>query len=114
VRDRVGPIFHERIRLERPARADGDDLTEGRPYVATFAALGARAADWPALADALHEALAGCGAGVLGGAGLLARSGVVAKVLARSAPDLHVAADRLWRLSRSMLLGLPPLDLRKL
>ncbi len=114
VRDPAGPVFEERVRLERPTAADGFALTEGRPYIATFAAVGARDADWPALAAAMYDALAGAGDGVLGGAGALGRGGAVARVLARSAPELSAGVERLWGLCRASLLGLPPLDLRKL
>lgn len=112
--DRAGPIFRERARLEGPMHGEGPGLTENRPYVATFAAVGACAQDWPGLALVLHDALASRGDRVLGGAAPLGRGGVVAKLLARSAPDLHAAIAQVWRLSRAMLLGLPPLDLRKL
>jgi urease accessory protein len=112
--DQAGPIFHDRVRLEGPTCAAGAELTEGRPYLATFAALGAGEADWAGLARALGEVIAGSGADLLGGAGPLGRGGVVAKVLARSAPDLRVTTDLLWQRSRAMLLGMPALDLRKL
>jgi urease accessory protein UreH len=44
----------------------------------------------------------------------LARGGVLARVLAPSAPALQRAVTALWAAARHALLGWPPLALRKL
>jgi len=110
-RDRRGPIVLERARLSGGARWAGLGAAEGRPYVATVLALAPDRASWSPLETALGQALHDSGA--LGGISPLARGGLLARVLAASAPELRAAVDALWASWRAETLGAPPLALRK-
>jgi hypothetical protein len=83
-------------------------------YVGTFAVAGDAALDWAGLARALTAGLAGRAGPARLGVTPLGRGGVVARVLAPSAPALTAVAQALWRESRHRLFSLPPLALRKL
>lgn len=115
VRDRAGLLLVDRMRLDGaspdgwPAGLGGAD---GMAYVASLAAFRPSRRDWAGLARHLHGALDG--GGVLHGVTPLPRGGLLARVLAPTAPALSWSLLRLWSLCRAELLGLPPLDLRKL
>lgn len=112
--DAQGPLLHERARLEgRPFWA-GLGGAEGMAYVGTFAVAGDSATDWVALARALGAGLGDAAAGARVGVTPLGRGGVLARVLAPSAPALTRAAEALWARARSLLFDRPPLGLRKL
>ena len=113
IRDTRGPILHERARLCGEPRWSGLGGLEGLAYVGTLAVALDGPADWDAVAGAL-AARVGSADGVRVGVSPLGRSGLVARVLAASAPRLVDATTRLWGETRQLLFGLPPLALRKL
>jgi urease accessory protein len=111
--DARGPLLLDRACLTGAAeRWSGLGSTEGRAYVATVLALAPDRSGGSRLEAALGEALQVSGA--LGGVSPLSRSGVLARVLAASAPELRGAIDRLWGAWRATVLGVPPLSLRKI
>ena len=118
VSDPRGPLLVERVRLDagdaRRGWPRGSGGAEGMAYMATLAALSPSARDWGALVDDLRAALAATGGELRHGVTALARGGVLARLLAPTAPALQGSVERLWALCRGRLLGLPPLDLRKL
>jgi len=69
--------------------------------------------EWEGLAAELTARAASIG-GARVGVSALGRGGVLARVLASSAPALLEATDALWTGSRRWLYALPPLRLRKL
>jgi urease accessory protein UreH len=81
-------------------------------YVASLSAFQPGREDWADLARDLGEALEG--PGLLHGVTPLARGGLLARILAPTAPALSRAVFVSWSLCRRELLGLPPLHLRKL
>jgi urease accessory protein len=111
-RDRRGPLVLERACLSDGQRWDGLGAAEGRPYMATVLALAPDRSSWAPLEAALDQALHVSGA--LGGVSPLARGGLLARVLAASAPELRAAVDGLWSAWRAETLGAPPLALRKI
>jgi len=117
VRDETGPLLRERAMLGGGARLDGLGGTEGFGYVATFVALRA-ALDggrlWAGLASALERDLQATGSGGRAGVSALARGGLLVRLLCPSAPSLSSCVDAIWARCRRRLLGLGPLDLRKL
>ncbi|HKW93506.1 MAG TPA: urease accessory protein UreD [Methylomirabilota bacterium] len=114
IHDEVGPLLRERSILDgRPPR-DGLGETEGFAYVATFAAMRPAGARWDRLARDLHDDVAQAAPECRVGVTTLGRGGVLARMLCPTAPRLKRAADAAWARSRRDLLGLPPLDLRKL
>ncbi len=117
VSDADGPILRERACLGGSRFWDRLGGAEGHAYVATFAVVGSageRSVDWESLARRLatavpaHEGAAQIGVSALG------RGGVLARVMAPSAPALLESTDMLWAAGRGWLFGLPPLALRKL
>ena len=122
VSDPDGPILRERACLGGRRFWDRLGGAEGHAYVATFAALGAAVGAeptggrqrWEALADGLTARAEGLADRACVGVSVLGRGGVLARVLARSAPALLEATDALWAASRRRLYDLPPLPLRKL
>jgi urease accessory protein len=122
VLDPDGPILRERACLGGRDFWDRLGGAEGYAYIATFAAVGAAAAAepsgrrrrWEGLADDLTARAEGLADGARVGVSALGRGGVLARVLARSAPALLEATDALWAASRACLYDLPPLRLRKL
>jgi urease accessory protein len=111
VRDCRGWLVHDRFVLTGVTGWGGLGYTEGHPYFATVVVVGG--SDWEAFRREAAKVLADCSA-VRGGAGILARGGVVVRLLASSAPGLLGAVDALWAMGRQSVLGLPPLALRKL
>jgi urease accessory protein len=113
-RDREGLLFKDRVVVLGGARGwVGLGAAEGMPYTATFACLAPSHAGLEELAAALASALAVGAPGVRAGVTTLARGGVVARVLAPSAPALQHAVEALWAACRRDLWKLPPLHLRK-
>jgi urease accessory protein len=114
VNDGVGPLLRERSIIDGGPPRDGLGGTEGFAYVATFAAVRPAGAGWSRLArdlqDDIARAVPDCRVGVT----TLGRGGVLARMLCPSAPRLKRAVDLAWARSRRGLLGLPPMDLRKL
>src|SRR5205809_1365080 len=110
VRDRRGPILHDRFVLTARGAAQGLGFVEDHPYFGSFVAV----AD-----SGLHAFAAAAGRvlrdtdGAVGGVGALARRGVVVRCLAASAPALTAVPEALWAVSRRQLLGPPSLALRK-
>jgi urease accessory protein len=107
------PLFLDRVRLE-PARGIPRGLggLEEFDYLATLVVVGEGLPGWEDPARALDDCL-GRWSGVRGGASPIGRHGCLVRLLALTAQDLVEATRGLWTLSRGLLLGLPPLDLRK-
>ena len=113
-RDREGLLFKDRAVLRGAGDWGGLGAAEGMAYVATVACL-APAHGRPAdLAATLDGALGGGVPGVRAGVTLLARGGVVVRILAPSAPVLQRAVEISWAQCRLCLWGLSPLSLRKM
>jgi urease accessory protein len=112
VRDACGWRFIDRLALTADGAGfcAGAGVTDAHPYFATVVVAGD--GDGDRLASAVHLALE-ARPGVAAGAGALRRGGLVARVLARTAPALLGALDAAWAQARSGLLGLPPLSLRR-
>ncbi|MCI0546047.1 MAG: urease accessory protein UreD [Candidatus Rokubacteria bacterium] len=113
-RDGRGPLLHDRAVLDGRPRWAEMGGAEGRGYVATLAVLAPARAAWREVEEALLAALAPVPAETLHGVTRLGRGGVLARILAPSAPALQHAVRAVWAAARRSLLGLPPLDLRKL
>ena len=114
IRDARGPLLHERSRLAGRALWAGLGGAEGMAYLGSFVAVAAAEHDWPAMARALAAGPGSECPGARVGITPLGRGGVLARVLAPSAPLLVGAAGALWNAARRHLFGLPPLALRKL
>jgi len=114
IHDDVGSLLRERSILDGGPPRDGLGGTEGFAYVATFAAVRPAGADWGRLARDLQEDLAREAPECRIGATTVGRGGVLVRMICPSAPRLKRALDGAWARSRRDLLGLPPLDLRKL
>jgi urease accessory protein len=108
IRDRAGPVLHDRFIL-RDGGPRGLGLTAQRPYFATMVVVAD--AGVAAFAERV-SALDGDG-DVDVGAGLLARHGAVVRCLAADAPALVRAVDAVWAAARVEVLRIPPLALRK-
>jgi urease accessory protein len=113
-RDPAGLLVRERAVLKGGPRLDGLGGTERFGYVGTLLVLAPDRPRWPELAGALHAALAGAALDCRIGVTSLGRGGLLARVLAPRAPALAAALAALWANVRRALLGLAPLDLRKL
>jgi urease accessory protein UreH len=114
--DERGPLLIERARLAGDARWARLGAAEGRPYVATFAALAPGRDDWDAAVAELAAALdatAGSRPGLAAGVTPLSRGGLLARILAPSAPLLERATRIVWDVCRRRLLDRPPLSLRR-
>ena len=108
IRDRTGPILHDRFVLSS-ATPRGLGFTESRPYFATVVVV---ADDGIAAFVERVAALVGDD-DVEVGAGRLARRGAVVRCLAADAPALTRAVDAVWTAARVAVLGVGPLALRK-
>jgi urease accessory protein len=104
----------ERYRLA-PAHGYGVGLAEPWDYVASLFVVGDAVKEevWAALEERLNDALDGTGAAVLGGVSRAPVSGIAAKVVARSAPDLEDIRGLFWCAIRTLLWGLPGPALRR-
>jgi urease accessory protein len=118
VRDAAGPLVRERAILAGGPRPDGLGGTEGFGYVATFVALRAGEATsgawWRDLAETLQQDLDAVAPDCRAGVTTLGRGGVLARLLGPTAPALSACVEAVWARCRLRLLGLGPLDLRKL
>ncbi len=85
---------------------------EGFGYLATLALLADSFEAWREVASALEARLRELPS-VLGGASPISQGGCLVRLLAASAPDLIQAIRDFWALARRLLLGLPPVDMRK-
>ena len=112
-RDERGLLVKERAVLTGRADWAGLGAADARGYIGTFLALAPARNGWDALAATLTRAASAVPAADIGVAAL-ARGGLLGRVLAESAPALRAALDALWSAARGALLGLPPLNLRKL
>jgi urease accessory protein len=108
VRDERGWLFHDRFVLHDGPAAGGLGGGEGCPYFATIVAVGARDPAALVAAVAAVDAVGGARAA----AAPLPRRGVVARVLAPTAPALIACVDAVWAAARRVVLGLGPLALR--
>ena len=114
IEDARGPLLHERARLEgRPFWA-GLGGAESMAYVGTFVVAGDSSVDWTGLTRALAEGAGDGAADARMGVTPLGRGGVLARVLAPSAPALTRVVGALWARARGLVFDRPPLDLRKL
>ena len=113
VRDARGLLLRERSILGAPAR-DQIGGAEDFGYLATFAVLAPARERWQDLASALHEIMSALGAGARCGVSALGRGGLLARLLCPTAPAMTGLVRALWAETRRLILGLPPLDLRKL
>jgi urease accessory protein len=108
IRDRSGPVLHDRLIL-RDGGPRGLGVTDRRPYFATVAVV----ADAGIAAFAARVAALDGDDEIAVGAGLLARRGAVVRCLAADAPALTRAVDAVWAAARVEVLALRPLALRK-
>ncbi len=113
-RDQEGLLFKDRVALRGARGWGGLGAAEGMPYAATVTCLAPSHAGLDELAAALVSALAVGAPGVRAGVTTLARGGVIARILAPSAPALQRAVEASWATCRFRLWRLPPLLLRKM
>jgi urease accessory protein len=113
VRDERGLLLKERSLLDR-VRRDGLGGTEGFGYLATFVAVSPSAEGRGGLSRQIFDTLAALDVGARFGVSALGRGGLLARLLCPSAPALEASVFTLWAACRRLLLGLPPLALRKL
>jgi urease accessory protein len=108
------PIFLDRIRLVPKATPGLSGLggMEDFGYFATLALLTGDPSNQEIIARPIERELKGL-SGVHHGISLLSRGGCLIRLLAASAYNLQDAMRALWTQARRLLLGLPPLDLRK-
>ncbi len=114
VRDSEGLLFKDRLILRGVEGWGGLGAAEGMAYVATVACLSPMHARLDDLASSLSTLLDGSGLEARAGVTMLARGGVVVRLLARSAPALQRAIDLTWTGCRSGLWSLGPLALRRM
>ncbi|PYM71905.1 MAG: hypothetical protein DME10_14715 [Candidatus Rokuibacteriota bacterium] len=114
VRDSEGLLFKDRLILGGAQGWGGLGAAEGMAYVATVACLSPMHARLDDLASSLSTLLEGTGLEARAGVTMLARGGVVVRLLARSAPGLQRAIDVAWTGCRNLLWSLGPLALRKM
>jgi urease accessory protein len=104
----------ERYRL---APVDGHSVGLAQPwdYVASLFVVGDAVEEkvWASLEDRLNDTLGRTGAACLGGISRAPVSGIVAKVLAHSAPDLEDIKELFWSAIREQLWGSPCPSLRR-
>jgi len=111
-RDEAGLLYRDRAILTGRPEWSRLGAAEGHAYVGSFLALAPARDRWDILVTELAETGAVPAAHL--GVAALARGGIVGRVLADTAPALRAALDALWSAARRALLGLPPLNLRKL
>jgi urease accessory protein len=113
-RDREGLLFKDRVVLSGARGWGGLGAAEGMAYAATVACLAPSHGSLDELAADLACALAAGAPDASAGVTTLARGGVVARILAPSAPALQRAVETSWATCRSRLWRLAPLVLRKM
>ena len=114
VRDSEGLLFKDRLILGGAQGWGGLGAAEGMAYVATVVCLSPTYGRLDDLASSLSTLLEGTGLEARAGVTMLARGGVVVRLLARSAPELQRAIDLAWTCCRNLLWSLGPLALRKM
>ena len=102
-RARIQPSQFDPVRL---------GLAQEFTYVATLVVAADGWRNWEETVAALRAELANIPR-VYAGVSALTTAGCVAKLLAQSASDLLLAQTRLWRCTRQIVFGSPPVDLRK-
>ena len=107
------PIFANRTKIV-PTSNDSAALGRmgGYAYCGALIMVADKFEKWNALVEAFRAAFETM-PGIFGGASLLAHSGCSVRYLAHSAIDFHAATERLWTISREILLNLPAFELRK-
>jgi urease accessory protein len=113
-RDREGLLFKDRVVLGGAGGSGGLGAAENMAYVASVACIAPAHAGLVELCAALAGALATGAPDVHAGVTMLARGGVLARILAPSAPALQRAIEHARASCCSGLWGLPPVALRKL
>jgi urease accessory protein len=113
-RDREGLLFKDHVVLSGARGWGGLGAAEGMAYAATVTCLAPSHGGLDELAAALAAALAMGAPSARAGVTTLARGGVVARILAPSAPVLQRAIEASWATCRLCLWRLPPLLLRKM
>jgi urease accessory protein len=113
-RDREGLLFKDRVVLSGARGWGGLGAAEGMLYAATVVCLAPSHVGLDGLAADLTSALAVGAPDERAGVTTLARGGVVARILAPSAPALQRAVEVSWATCRLRLWRLPPLLLRKM
>jgi len=114
VRDREGLLLKDRVALGGAAGWSGLGAAEGMAYLATVACLSPAHVRFDELGYRLSKKLDERALDARAGVAVLARGGVVVRLLARSAPALQRAIDLVWTGCRDDLWGLGPLSLRKM
>ncbi len=113
-RDSEGLLFKDRVILHGARGWGGLGAAEGMAYVATVAGLSPTHPSLNELASSLSTALDGSALDARAGVAVLARGGIVVRLLAPSAHALQRAIERAWAVCRAGLWGLEPLALRKM
>lgn len=111
--DAEGLLFKERVVLTGARGWGGLGAAEGMAYIATLLCLAPSHPRLEGLAAALAAAMAESAADARAGVTPLARGGVLARILAPSAPIMQRAVHAGWTACRAWLWDLPPLVLRK-
>jgi urease accessory protein len=113
-KDAEGLLFKERVVLDGARGWGGLGGAEGMVYVASVLCLAPYHPRLDGLAEELAAAQARIAHGAHAGVTPLARGGVVARILAPSAPAMQGAIEAAWSACRAHLWNLPPLLLRKI
>ncbi|HEX9418625.1 MAG TPA: urease accessory protein UreD [Methylomirabilota bacterium] len=113
-RDAEGLLFKERVVLDGARGWGGLGGAEGMVYVASVVCLAPYHPRLDGLAEEMAAALTGIAHEARAGVTPLARGGVVARILAPSAPAMQSALEAAWSACRARLWKLPPLLLRKI
>jgi urease accessory protein len=113
-RDSEGLLFKDRLVLEGMPEWGGLGGTEGMAYVATILCLAPAHPRLRELERALAERLVVRAGEAAVGVTTLGRGGVVARILAATAPALHRLVGSAWAAGRAELWSLPPQLLRKM
>jgi urease accessory protein len=107
------PIYLNRTRIvPSEKRPDRQGWMEEFDYMACVGIFADGFTEWKEVCAAVNEELNGM-PNIRGAATLLARSGCVARFLARSASDMTNANQTLWDAARKRVAGLPPFACRK-
>jgi len=113
-RDREGLLFKDRVVLGGARGWGGLGAVQGMSYAAAFVCLAPSHAGLDELAVDLAGALDAGAPEASAGVTTLARGGIVARILAPSAPVLHRAIETSWARCRFRLWGSGPQALRKM
>jgi len=113
-RDSEGLLFKDRLVLQGTVGWAGLGGAEGMAYVATVLCLAPAHAALGDLERAIAESLSARPGEAAVGVTALARGGVIARILAATAPAMQSLVARAWAACRSELWALPPQLLRKM